>query len=152
MRAEKCCLCIERETGVYLIGAITTMGVFYEIFHFQPFRAAILAIAIITFFLTIFKNSAFTRFLWLAAFVVKVVGDNMINFALATPEQGGYDLDNYAKTACEVMSEEDLAKFEEIHGECAVIMRSYIFYATIAWMVIAVPLVIHFIVVLYSYW
>ena len=105
-----------------------------------------------SFFVTIFKNTAITRFLWLAAFSVKAVGDIIINFFLARPEQGGYDLDNYAKQACETMSEEDLTKFEEAHGECALAMRNYIFYGTIAWMVIAVLLLVHFILVLYFYW
>ena len=86
MKVEKCCLCFEKETGVYIIGAITCMGVFYEIWHFYPARAVILGIAVVSFLMTIFKDSAFTRFLWLAAFIVKAVGDNIINFALAKPE------------------------------------------------------------------
>ena len=101
----------------------------------------------------IFKNEAITRLIFLCTFCTKVLGDYLINFLLATPEQGGYAPDVWAKEACKGMGEAAKAEFEAEHGNCEEVMSKYIFYSMLVLnLLVSIPITAHFILVIYSYW
>ena len=91
--------------------------------------------------------------IFFGAFCLKVLGDYLINFLVATPEQGGYAPDEWAKEACTAMGEASKAEFEAEHGNCEEVISKYIFYSMLVLnLLVSVPITVHFILVLLSYW
>ena len=95
-----------------------------------------------------------TRLTFFASFCLKAVADHLINFLLATPKQGGYAPDEWAKEACKWMDEASKSELEAEHdGTCQEIIEGWIFYSMLGWiLIVSVPITVHFALVLYSHW
>ena len=87
-------------------------------------------------------------------FCFKIVADTLVFFLMATPEQGGYAADEWAKEACKWMDEQSKAELETEHnGTCEGIIEKYIFYAILGWsLLVTIPITVHFVLVIYSHW
>ena len=152
MKVEKCCLCISIDTGVIVLYVLSILGIFEEIKNFNLVRTLTLAILLLSFTVMFFKNETNTRLATFAAYTVKCFIDTAMFFFVLKPEEGGYSVSTWAEHACTGMTAEDLATFNQEHGECKPAMEKYIFYATGVFFTLGAVITIHFILVLYTYW
>ena len=153
MNVEKCCCCIDRQVGVYIIGILTCLGIFYEVTHFYAPRAIVLGLTVLSFLVMCFNNQAMTRMIFMLMFATNFVADIIMNFFLASPEQGGYSPDYYAKEACKYMKDEGDNEMDVSVEECEAHVKKYIIYFFAGMtLLVSFPICLHFFFVLYSYW
>ena len=152
MKVEKCCLCIDVQMGVYILGCFTVLGILNEIEHFQFARTISCAGTIIAFLVMLFNNSAQTRCIWFIAYIGNWVVQTLAFLFIATPEQGGIAVTDWGQQACDDMNEDDLADFETQHGDCLPAMKQYILYVMIICMTLGTIVSVHFFLVNHTYW
>ena len=99
------------------------------------------------------KNVAMTRLVFLIAYIADYVGVIALKFLILPVDKGGFDLEASANSACTGMSEEELEKYTEYHGEdCTVSMKRYITYSIITGISFFTLIWLHFVLVIATYY
>ena len=74
IKVEHCCLCIDIEIGVLILGATACLAITTDLLHFHPVRTLLEVALIVSFVAMLFKNTALTRLIFLIAYVVSYIG------------------------------------------------------------------------------
>ena len=153
VKVSNCCCCISVEVGVIILGVLACLNILEFIITFELF-GFLLSLAVVgTFIAMLVKNMAVTRLAFLIAYIAEFVGCILLKFVVLKPEAGGFDAASHAASACSGMTEEDLAKFNESHGEdCPTSMKRYIMYSVIGSLSVVTLFFIHFVLVIATYY
>ena len=86
VKVESCCFCIDIETGVMLLGTTACLAIVRDLLYFHPVRILLEVALISSFAAMLCKNTALTRLIFLAAYVIHYVGQIAITLFFASYE------------------------------------------------------------------
>ena len=153
VKISNCCCCISIETGTIILGVLGCLGILQYLAVFELFGFLLTLAVVISFVTMLISNQAITRLLFLIAYIAEYVGVLVLKFFVLDKESGGFDISDHAKSACTGMTEQDLEKFTEAHGEeCEESMKRYIMYAVITALSFSALIFVHFALVIATYY
>ena len=117
VKISNCCCCISIETGTIILGVLSCLNILQYIAKFELMGFMLTLAVCIAFVAMLVSNQAITRLLFLITYIAEYVGCMVLTFLVLDKESGGFNVTDHAKSACSGMTEEDLAKFTEAHGE-----------------------------------
>ena len=153
VKISNCCCCISIETGTIILGVLSCLNILQYIAKFELMGFMLTLAVCIAFVAMLVSNQAITRLLFLITYIAEYVGCMVLTFLVLDKESGGFNVTDHAKSACSGMTEEDLAKFTEAHGEeCEESMKRYIMYAVITCLSFTTLVFVHFALVIATYY
>ena len=146
-----CCFTVEQ--GAFLIGIGTMLTLLGEWYYFHMIRTILTFLATFAFLWMCAEDSPTARGIFFWTYTISALSFYIINFFVASEEEGGIDPAARAERQCEGLGDEYIQNllFNTVDA-CKLASEQYIWYEVVAITVPCVIFTIYFSMVLFAHW